>query len=118
MYYSRPFQHQERGNTEKRRQEARGKDGGLGAQDEESISGMLTNFSKALGEYTPLFPHPSQYKLTEILLGVDFNASVWRGVDWAVSPTKSNSAIWLITTKSSRSLVYLACKAISGLYSF
>ena len=50
MYYSSPFKHQERGSSEKRREWS--KDGKLTKEEqEESISGMLTNFSKALGEY-------------------------------------------------------------------
>ena len=51
MYYSSPFKHQERG-SDKRREWS--KDGGsklTKEEQEESISGMLTNFSKALGEY-------------------------------------------------------------------
>ena len=47
MYYSSPFKHQERGGGDKRREH-----GKLTKEEqEESISGMLTNFSKALGEY-------------------------------------------------------------------
>ena len=50
MYYSSPFKHQERGSSDKRREWS--KDGKLTKEEqEESISGMLTNFSKALGEY-------------------------------------------------------------------
>ena len=51
MYYSSPFKHQERGSSDKRREWS--KDGGklTKEEQEESISGMLTNFSKALGEY-------------------------------------------------------------------
>ena len=46
MYYSSPFKHQERGREDK------GKHGKLTKEEEaESISGMLNNFSKALGEY-------------------------------------------------------------------
>ena len=45
MYYSSPFKHQERGREDK-------KHGKLTKEEEaESISGMLNNFSKALGEY-------------------------------------------------------------------
>ena len=47
MYYSSPFKHQERGREDK------GKHGKLTKEEEaESISGMLNNFSKALGEYS------------------------------------------------------------------
>ena len=55
MYYSSPFKHQERGGSSEKRREHWSKDGKQGGltkeEQEESISGMLTNFSKALGEY-------------------------------------------------------------------
>ena len=51
MYYSRTFQHQERGGD--RRKDGGGK--GHHGEDEESISGMLNNFSKALGEYQAMY---------------------------------------------------------------
>ena len=50
MHYS-TYQ-QERGGREDRRRARDGPKNAAG-QDEESISGMLTNFSKALGEYLP-----------------------------------------------------------------
>ena len=51
MYYSSPFKHQERGGGDKRREH-----GKLTKEEqEESISGMLPNFSKALGEYNSTF---------------------------------------------------------------
>ena len=51
MYYSRPFHNQERGERgERRGKEDRRDRRDKGGQGEESISGMLNNFSKALGK--------------------------------------------------------------------
>ena len=52
MYYSRPFHAQERG-ARGSNQGSQGKDGTTNAEGE-SISGMLTNFSKALGKSSVL----------------------------------------------------------------